>query len=37
MAEKFARIDTRSEILRIIGQVVADQKATWRTATRAAG
>jgi UDP:flavonoid glycosyltransferase YjiC (YdhE family) len=37
MAAEFARINTRSEILRIIGQAVADQEATWRTAARAAG
>jgi len=37
MAAEFARIDTRSEILRIIGQAVVDHEATWRTATRAAG
>jgi UDP:flavonoid glycosyltransferase YjiC (YdhE family) len=37
MAAEFARINTRSEILRIIGQAVTDQEATWRTATRAAG
>jgi UDP:flavonoid glycosyltransferase YjiC (YdhE family) len=37
MAAEFARINTRSEILRIIGQAVTDQEATRRTATRAAG
>jgi UDP:flavonoid glycosyltransferase YjiC (YdhE family) len=37
MAAEFARIDTRSKILRIIEQAVADQEATWRTAARAAG
>ena len=41
MAAAFACIDTRSEILRIIGQVaagkiVADQKEMWPTTTRAA-
>ena len=34
MAHEFAGIDTRSEILSIISQVVADEKATWRIATR---
>jgi UDP:flavonoid glycosyltransferase YjiC (YdhE family) len=33
MADEFARIDTRSEILSIISQVVADQKATLRAGT----
>ena len=37
MDAEFARINTRSEILRIIGQAVTDQKATWRTVTRAVG
>jgi UDP:flavonoid glycosyltransferase YjiC (YdhE family) len=37
MAAEFARIDTRSKILRIIEQAVADQEATWRTAATAAG
>jgi UDP:flavonoid glycosyltransferase YjiC (YdhE family) len=35
MADEFARIDTRSEILSIIGQVVADQKVTLRVGTMA--
>ena len=36
MADEFAGIDTRAEILWIISQVVADQKATRRTATMTA-
>jgi UDP:flavonoid glycosyltransferase YjiC (YdhE family) len=35
MADEFARIDTRSEILLIIKQVVADQKATLQAGTMA--
>jgi len=35
MASEFARIDTRSAILSIISQVVADQKATLRAGTMA--
>ena len=35
MADEFARIDTRSAILSIISQVVADQKATLRAGTMA--
>jgi len=35
MADEFARIDTRSEILSIISQVVADQKAALRAGTMA--
>jgi UDP:flavonoid glycosyltransferase YjiC (YdhE family) len=37
MADEFAGIDTRSEILWIIGQLVADQKASRRADTVAAG
>src|SRR5262249_57883156 len=37
MAADFARINTRSEILRIIDEAVADQQATRRTPARAAG
>jgi hypothetical protein len=36
MADEFARIDSRSEILSIIKQVVADQKAALRAGTMAA-
>ena len=35
MANEFARIDTRSEIISIISEVVADQKATLRAGTMA--
>jgi UDP:flavonoid glycosyltransferase YjiC (YdhE family) len=35
MAGEFARIDTQSEILSIIGEVVADQKATLQAGTMA--
>jgi MGT family glycosyltransferase len=36
MAERFSRIDTRSEILRIVGQVVTDQQANQPATARAA-
>jgi hypothetical protein len=35
MADEFARIDTRSEILSIISRVVANQKATLQARTTA--
>jgi UDP:flavonoid glycosyltransferase YjiC (YdhE family) len=37
MAHEFARIDTRSEILSILSQVVADHRAASRPRTMAAG
>lgn len=37
MADEFAGIDTRSEILRIISRLVQDQKASWPAGMMAAG